>query len=60
MTCAFLITGCCKEYHPSHAIISAACALEALKLVSGCNRSVSNYLMVSFAASCLRKLRMVM
>ncbi|XP_071675243.1 uncharacterized protein [Lolium perenne] len=35
---------CCKEYHPGHAIISAACALEALKLFSGCSRSVSNYL----------------
>ncbi|KAK1614698.1 hypothetical protein QYE76_020215 [Lolium multiflorum] len=39
--------GCCKEYHPSHAIISAACALEALKLFSGCSRSVSNYLTMS-------------
>ncbi|AQK89325.1 NEDD8-activating enzyme E1 catalytic subunit [Zea mays] len=28
----------------TNAIISAACALEALKLISGCSKSVSNYL----------------
>ena len=33
MKCAFLITWCCQEYHPSHAISSAACALEPLQLV---------------------------
>jgi NEDD8-activating enzyme E1 len=27
----------------TNAIISAACALEAFKLVSGCSKSVSNY-----------------
>ncbi|XP_071675082.1 uncharacterized protein [Lolium perenne] len=36
-----MIYGCCQEYRPSHA---AACALEALKLVFGCSRSVSNYI----------------
>lgn len=28
----------------TNAIISAACALEAFKLISGCSKSVSNYL----------------
>ena len=36
--------GCCQEYHPRHAIISSACALEDLKPVSGCSRNVSNHL----------------
>lgn len=32
----------------TNAIISAACALETLKIVSGCSKTLSNYLTYDF------------